>query len=242
MELLVDIGNTRIKWCLLDAGVLREPDALRHSGERLPVLQAAWSKLSVPAGVRVASVASAPTEALVSALSLQLWGIPVIFERPRQQVLGFTLAYTEPERLGVDRWLAMLAARHRGPGPTLVVDCGTAITLDALDASGNHLGGLILPGFGLLWSAFFAGTGMSQLPFRKHPGLLGTETGDCIAAGALQAVTGMIERVRNRLVETGREPRLVLTGGDAAQVAEQLGGACELVPELVLQGLALLAD
>jgi len=241
MELLVDIGNTRIKWCLLSAGTLTEPAALCHAEGQLAALQAAWSALPRPDAVRVASVAGAAREASVVALARDLWGIGAAFAQPRQQVLGLTLAYVEPERLGVDRWLAMLAARRRGPGPALVVDCGTAVTLDALDTAGNHLGGLILPGLGLLWSTLFEGTGMSRLPFRSYSGLLGTDTGECIAAGALQAVSGMIDRVRTRLGAPGRELRLVLTGGDAEQVAGQLAYACEQVPELVLEGLALLS-
>jgi len=240
MDLLVDIGNTRVKWCLRDAGTLTTPTALRHAGDPLPFLRANWSALPRPDAVRVANVAGAALEASLVALVRDLWGVKAVCVRPCQQVLGLTLAYTEPQRLGVDRWLAMLAARHRGPGPALVVDCGTAVTLDALDAGGDHLGGLILPGLGLLWGTIFDATGISQVPFRGYPSLLGTDTSECIAAGALQAITGMIDRVRTRLGPPGCEPRLVLTGGDAAQIAGQLTYAYEWVPELVLEGLALL--
>lgn len=262
MNLLVDIGNTRIKWCLLKLGALTGLAALRYTGDQLPALRTAWSTLPRPHAVRVATVVGGGIAERVTALALELWGLHVLFERPRQGVLGLRLAYGEPERLGVDRWLAMLAARHRGAGPALVVDCGSAVTLDALDSSGNHLGGLIVPGLDLMWSTLCAGTGIgcggtgARVPEwpradesepMLHPSaadhwLLGTDTATCMGAGAVQAIIGLIERIRMQLSVQGPEPRLVLTGGDAPRIVGQLAWTCELVPELVLEGLALLPD
>jgi type III pantothenate kinase len=238
-ELLVDIGNTRLKWCLHSAAGLTGLTALPHRNGQIPGLQEAWMVLPRPEVVRVASVAGAAIGESVAMLALRLWSIGAIFERPRSPFLGLTLAYAEPERLGVDRWLAMLAARHRTVGPLLVVDCGTAVTLDAVDATGQHLGGLILPGISALGQTLFHSTGISPVSLPSFPHLLGRNTNECIAAGALQAVVGVIQRVNLQLAIQGNKPHLILSGGDAARVAEQLEYVYEYVPELVLEGLAL---
>ena len=127
--------------------------------------------------------------------------------------------------------------------PALVLDSGTAITLDAIDASGHHLGGLILPGLRMMWDSLFSGTRISLLPFKDHEEMLGRDTGECIAGGPLQAVAGMVERLHRHLCGTlGEDPMIVLTGRDARKIGEQLELQHEYRPDLVLQGLTRLID
>ena len=143
----------------------------------------------------------------------------------------------------MDRWLALLALHGDDRGPALVLDCGTAVTLDAIDDAGHHLGGLILPGLRMMWHCLFAGTRIPPLAFREYAEMLGQDTDQCVAGGALQAVVGMTERIHRRWKsDLGVEPKIILTGSDAEKVGGQLELSHEYRPDLVLQGLTHLID
>jgi type III pantothenate kinase len=242
MDLLVDIGNTRIKWALWQNGAMEEGASLSHINGKASGLEQAWARLPCPEQVRVASVAGGAVDHGVAAACEHLWGIKIYMARPCRDAYGVTLAYADPSRLGVDRWLAMLAARHRGEGACLVVDCGTAVTLDVIDGDGAHLGGLIMPGLQLSWGALLAGTTVAALRFQSTQRPLGTDTEECIAAGILAGIVGAIERVHCIIQHKLAEPRVLLTGGDAMQIVPLLSCRYEVVPMLVLEGLALLRN
>jgi len=241
VELCVDIGNTNLKWAVWEDGAMGASHTLGHQSEDGEGLAQAWISLPRPRRIRVANVSGEKAQHMLVATSRRLWGLEPRFARPRQGVCGTTIAYAEPQRLGVDRWLAMIALHHGADTPAVVLDCGTAITLDAIDGNGQHLGGLILPGLRMMWQGLMAGTRIPMVSFAEHAEMLGTDTGECIAGGAQQAVAGMTERVWRYLNRThGITPQVILTGSDAETIGEQLELPSQYRPDLVLQGLTCL--
>jgi type III pantothenate kinase len=148
--------------------------------------------------------------------------------------------YNDAEKLGVDRWLALIAVRQRYKGNTCIVDCGTAITIDLIDAAGCHLGGLIAPGLRLMKTALATGTEALMFDQIKHPIGIANSTHAAIYTGTLWSVIGLIEHIINNQPEF---TSLILTGGDAELIAEQLKCQAIVEADLILRGLAIiLAD
>lgn len=239
MDLLIDIGNTNLKWAPCQARRLGPVAKLSHR-EGLGALWDAWRDTPTPDRVLVANVAGADLEAKLAPIVRGRWGLEPGLLRTQAEAHGVTVAYPDPSRLGVDRWLTLIAVRHFHSTPALVVDCGTAMTLDAIDAQGRHLGGMIAPGLGLMRHSLFAGTripAVSQMDFR---GLLGQDTAECIAAGTLHALAGLVVRVQAGLrAERGWEPQVLLCGSDAALLAGLFEFQTTQVSDLVLQGLSV---
>jgi type III pantothenate kinase len=159
--------------------------------------------------------------------------LPVIQPRPVYQFRGLINAYDSPEQLGVDRWLALLAALHYHRGG-MVVDVGTAVTLDVVAGHGQHIGGIILPGFGLLRQSLVSGTAALGLSDGQYHCSLATNTAEAIDSGCMNAVIGMIHHVMDQhpAVE-----RIILTGGDAVHLLPWIKPAVVYDELLVLKGL-----
>jgi type III pantothenate kinase len=231
MKLLLDIGNTRLKWALLDdSGTLSPTQALA-----LEALPGAWATDMIPARVDEAVLASvapatvtATVEAAVAALGLPLRTIP-----PPRSTAQLQLAYAEPQRLGVDRWLAMLAAVGAA---SLVVSCGSALTLDLVDADGRHRGGLIAPSPERMREAL-----LSRVPHLRADGGVvdfAASTADAVASGAVLAAVALIERQwRQADALLGAAPRLWLGGGGRDALLPHLGVPFEERPQLVFDGM-----
>ncbi len=238
MILAIDAGNTRIKWGLwADRGYVAQ-GALRT--ERVHELPDALHMLSRPGQVIGSNVAGEVVARQVEQ-ALAPWHLPVRWIRSAARQAGVESHYAEPTQLGTDRWAALIGAHQRFPEPCLVVDAGTAVTIDALTGTGAFLGGLILPGIDLIGRALATGTaGLAQASgrFEAFP----TNTANAIYSGALQALLGAIERMRRALAEReGGEPRVVVTGGAGQVLAPMLQPAPTLVPTLVLDGLVVIA-
>ncbi len=255
MDLLIDIGNTNLRWAALgndpaawaQAGpVLGEVHTLRHHGA-IPIdLLAAWDGLPAPRKVLVGNVGGAGLAAHLTRAVRSLWGFDPGFAATRAEGFGVRIAYSEPHRLGVDRWLALIAVHRHAPGPSLVIDAGTAITYDLLLGDGTHLGGLILPGVRLLREALITGTRIPPWADQPDPGpgdpAWATDTAAAVVGASLQGPSALAERLWMRLRDrAGTEPHLILTGGDAGRLAPLVGVPLRILPALVLQGLALLA-
>lgn len=235
MKLLIDLGNTRLKWATYHAGTLQPGEAVVYRGRRLcDLLDDVWQQLPPPDAIHLASVVSiALRERLQSWLSAR-WQVPVRIASSRTAQAGVRSGYTHPAQLGVDRWLALVGAWERFRGAVCVVDCGSALTVDILDRTGQHLGGVIAPGLQLMAQALSAGT---DLPDGDGPPItgLGHDTAAAMAAGRYQAALGLVDRCYAQAPE---DARLVLTGGDASIIGTGLNIPYELMPDLVLQGLA----
>ncbi len=241
MALLIDIGNSRVKWGWAKAGRI-EPGEPFATPACPDAFAERWADAPPPAQVLVANVAGAGLAADLKAWTQKHWRLVPRFIRSEARGFGVTNGYASPEKLGVDRWAALVGARHACPGPVCVADCGTAITLDVLDGEGRHLGGLIAPGLGLMRGSLARGTSGLGLAEGEHPDRLARDTAAAIASGTRQAAAGLVEhgfRAAARLL--GGEPRLLLTGGDAPNIAAELDIPGELRPDLVLEGLWVMA-
>ncbi|WGT61637.1 type III pantothenate kinase [Variovorax paradoxus] len=247
--LAIDIGNTRLKWALYDGA---HPGAAlqAHGAEFLDhierLAEGPWADLPAPGAMLGCVVAG---DAVRRRAEEQ---IEERFEcAPRWVVAsaaeaGIINGYDHPTRLGADRWVAMIGARHRmlgtGPArPMVVVMIGTAVTVEAIDASGKFLGGLILPGHGIMLRALESGTAGLHVPtgeVREFP----TNTSDALTSGGTYAIAGAVERmVQHVRSHCGAEPACYMTGGAGWKMAPVMNGDFELVESLIMDGLLVIA-
>lgn len=239
MILLVDAGNSRIKWGIYDAGMwLRQAavDTADATG-----LEADWQQLASPTTIVVSNVAGPAVRAILERL-LARWQTAPHWVAALGQQCGVRNGYDAAAQLGSDRWAALIAARRVAREVCLVVNVGTAVTVDALTREGVFLGGLILPGLELMCMALASGTaGVRGEP--GHWARFPTNTADAVYSGAMQAVLGAIERMA-REVERSAEGNCTvwLSGGGAQQLAPLLNRPVMLVDNLVLEGLLIIAQ
>jgi type III pantothenate kinase len=243
--LLFDIGNTRLKWGVLDAGQIKRTGMLAHDKLAERGFGALTSKLPTNVDAVLASnVAGAAFGARLSSVIGLHCGADVRFARSTRAACGVVSAYKHPRQLGVDRWAAMIGARAEFRSSLCIVDAGSAITIDALDGDGNHLGGQIIPGLRMMADSLKMNTsGMSELRVRTaDPGtgmaLFAKETSHGVQAGALNAVCGAVERAVRILRAERLRPKIILTGGGATPILNELQGSVMHRPHLVLEGLA----
>lgn len=238
MDLLIDIGNSCIKWAQWDGARLSSMARARHHGALPLDVLAAWSQLRDVERVVLANVGPATVVRAVANASQAYWQCaPCQVQPDATGPVG--LAYAEPRSFGVDRWLALIAAHHDYPGAKLIVDAGTAITYDLLLADGTHLGGAILPGIELMRASLMQGT---RIPLHERitgSAPWGTDTGSAIAAATLHAPAALAERLWQVLrQQNANDLTLLLTGGDAERLLPALSLPVTHCPELVLRGLA----
>ena len=243
--LLIDIGNSRTKWGEAKNGriIPGQPFSTQCFKHNTETLVSTWRKITPPAQVVVANVAGPEIASCLAACTQRCWDLAPRFVSSESEGFGVHNAYLDPGKLGVDRWVALIGAHYVRPGTVCVADFGTAITVDVMDSEGVHLGGVIAPGLTLMRQSLVSGT--SDLAFAGDAfcGSFARETASAIASGTLQAAAGLIERChRETASKLGCEPRLLLTGGDALAIAPLLGVSFDLRPELVLEGLLVIAE
>jgi type III pantothenate kinase len=242
-RLLVDIGNSRVKWARLADGTLGVQRAAEHAGW----LPADWrAALLAEGGVRrvvVASVAGGASLEALDAAVREATGRGIERIITQRSAAGVVNGYADPSLLGVDRWLAAIGAYRRVRGPCVVADIGTAATIDVVDGEGRHRGGFIVPGPRLMVASLLRNTSdLASFRATSPPGgsaAFADNTRDAIERGCRVALAAWVERClgdATRLV--GATPRLLVTGGACAEVLPSLGVASEQVPDLVLRGLA----
>ena len=238
MKLLVDLGNTRLKWATETQAQLssvtamdyRQPDFLQN-------LIQLWQTLPPPEIVAIATVANRQLLQDLLQLCQQLWPqAQYVLPESTDSAFGVSNAYHQPEKLGIDRWLALIAAHHIYPGFTCVVDCGTAITIDVLNVDGLHRGGVIVPGLRLMQQALATNTADLGFNRQAHQIALAQHTDAGIANGVLAAAVGAIETICQQL---DGEFQLLMTGGDADVIASALSIPSTIDVELVLKGLSI---
>ena len=234
----IDIGNTRAKWRLSSCGdVLARGVIDTSSGD--------WSALTAlcsyqPKRVRVSNVAGEAVAQQVRSVVGRAFGIKAEFALSCKSVGAVNSGYEDPQRLGVDRWLAVLAGWELFHNRCVVVDAGSALTFDFIDARAGHLGGYIVPGQQMMVDALFGGTSGVRVNSSQASGLdYGQNTDTGVHNGCLAMALALIERV---MVDDGQgqdATSLVLTGGDAGLLLAHLPKAVVHKPDLVLDGLAL---
>ena len=242
--LAIDIGNTRLKWAQYaspqsGAPMLAQGAVFLETIDNLADTE--WKQLAAPGSMLGCVVAGEGVKRRVEE-QLELWDITPRWVVSSTHAGGVTNGYDHPSRLGVDRWVALIGARQRvlaqgPPRPALVVMVGTAVTVDALDAGGRFLGGLILPGFGLMLRALEMGTAGLKAPTGEVADFP-TNTSDALMSGGADAIAGAVERMHRKLMaRTGEEPVLLMTGGAAVKLAPITDLAFETVDTLIFEGL-----
>ena len=246
--LAIDVGNTRLKWALYqtylpDAPLLAQGAEFLENIEKLA--DGPWSTLPQPQRMLGCIVAGDAVKRRVQE-QMEIWDIAPQWVVSSAAEAGLTNGYDHPARLGADRWVAMIGAWHRtvrrGPArPMVVVMVGTAVTVEAMDASGKFLGGFILPGHGIMLRALESGTAGLHVPTGEvceFP----TNTSDALTSGGTYAIAGAVERmVQHVRSHCGAEPACVMTGGAGWKMAPSMSLQFELVDNLIFDGLLEMA-
>jgi type III pantothenate kinase len=238
-KLLIDLGNTRVKWSWARDGEVDTDSSGQGDPAEFERFHLEKEGLA-PAEVLLSSVAGEERTRRIADVCGQLWTAPVRRLRSRARQGGVRCAYTDPSRLGVDRWLALVGAVAAYGKPVVVWDLGTAATLDAVDAAGQHLGGLILPGPETMRTSLAAKTKLNVPESLEGVDHLrpGCDTRECIAFGIMAAQVGAFRVFVEQIAEPETAaPQLVVTGGGAAALRPLLDRECIHDPWLVFRGM-----
>lgn len=238
--LTIDSGNTFIKWGLHDQCNWISQGRVKQS-ESASLAQA-WKNLPEPASILIANVAGDAVHKNLDALC-SAWKTKPRWIIPVRQQCGVRNFYTNPSQLGSDRWAALIAAWNQQLQASLVINIGTAMTVDALSDSGGFLGGIIVPGPDLMFKALSSHT---EIPCSKRGGFdqLPACTADAIFSGVIQSLVGSIERMNQILcMRLGySKQNCILSGGASSLILPYLGIRAKVVDNLVLEGLLLIAN
>jgi type III pantothenate kinase len=245
--LAIDIGNTRLKWAQY-AEAAPGAALIAHGAVFLETIdtlaETDWKPLAPPSSMLGCVVAGEGIKRRVEE-QLELWDLTPRWVVSAKAAAGITNAYDHPNRLGPDRFVALIGARHRvmargRPRPALVVMVGTAVTVDALDANGVFLGGMILPGFGVMQRALEMSTAGLKVPTGEIVDFP-TNTSDALMSGGSNAMAGAVERMHRKLRDhCGEEPVLLMSGGAAPKLTAITDLRFETVESLVFDGLLVL--
>lgn len=253
--LAIDVGNTRLKWALYEAPAVNSK-LMDHGAVFLEhvddLADGAWKDLPEPQSMLGCVVAGDGLRFRVQEQLGERW--PDLQPRwvvSRTQEAGMTNGYDIPSRLGVDRWVAMIGARHhmlqattgQAARPIVVVMVGTAVTVEAIDPTGVFLGGYILPGYGLMLRALETGAaGLHHMPTGSVVPFP-TNTSDALTTGGTFALVGAIQRMVHQLrSHCQAEPMCFMTGGAGWKIAPYMDIPFELLESLIFDGVLVLAE
>jgi type III pantothenate kinase len=247
--LALDIGNTRLKWALYaapHAGAMLLAEGAEFLENIDKLAEGAWSGLPAPDHILGCVVAGDAVKRRVRE-QMDLWDVTPQWVVSSESEAGLRNGYDYPTRLGADRWVAMIGGYHRmlaqgDPRPMVVVMVGTAVTVEAVDAHGKFLGGLILPGHGIMLRALESGTAGLHVPtgeVREFP----TNTSDALTSGGTYAIAGAVQcMVQHLRAHCGVEPKCIMTGGAGWKMAPSMSVPFELVDNLIFDGLLQMAQ
>ena len=243
MKLIIDIGNSSLKWAFLKERKLSSQHRVFHRAGKLNAeIKRLWHAPIIPTEIWVANVTGDENMMILAQWTKELWGLKPQEVKTTLQQAGVRNGYKVPQQLGVDRWLALIAAHQLEIGTKCVVDCGTAITLDVLSVEGQHLGGLILPGPVLMQKVLIEQTSALGALIHETQGesiaLLAQETRSGVILGTMYAVASWIETMIKKIssIET-----LIITGGGTPPLLPFIQIPYRYIPDLVLQGLVAVA-
>lgn len=241
--LTIDIGNTHIKWAVWDNELIIRSGSFAYSKRQAQQAFVNWNGLRPERRVMVACVGGEAVEQALTAWMRKNWSVTPEFLRSTAKLAGVSNAYPEPSQYGVDRWAALLGARALTHLPVCIIDAGTAITFDLVDAEGQHQGGLILPGLQMMRDALLQGTdGIDQTSGSITA--FANNTADAVSSGTLHMMRAAINEIctsATRLL--GSSMKIIITGGMSGLILS-LPGMPHMrhEPELVLQGLRVAAQ
>lgn len=245
MRLLLDLGNSAVKWALATPGApewltgrlsyaqVDDPEGVVRA------LQSALDAQPTPECICIASVLSPAWQSRLEAELRRTWPVPIRRLHSTASAAGVANGYERPEQLGVDRWAALIGARACAPAGACIVDVGTAITVDGLDAEGRHLGGAIYPGPRLHQEALARGTArLADAASHACAALPARSTDAAIAGGISVGMAAAVQALAGEILAVCPDGAArLLTGGAAATVAPALGAGWQHRPHLVLEGL-----
>jgi len=238
--LLFDVGNSRCKWAWLEhhawlhQGVIENMDAAAW-----PHLKTIFSSMEAPEKIVASNVAGEKMAAKLRELC-SVWACPVQFIVAQPLQCGVRNLYRDPAQLGSDRWAALIGAWQHFHHACIVVNCGTATTIDALSATGEFLGGIILPGIKLMQTGLQNNTAqLVQQIGEVHD--FPRNTADAILTGVIRATTGVIQH-QHALLSAENNVYCIMSGGAAIDLLAYIDLQCEHVDKLVLQGLHFIAQ
>jgi type III pantothenate kinase len=240
MILVFDVGNTRVKWGWAEGRSLLRSVGCLHRGQ--PDWQLAKEGPQAVDAAYAVSVGAASVNERLAQLVRRRWGCELHMLRSQRRSGGVTNGYAMPQQLGADRWAAVVGAHARGHA-ACVFDCGSAVTVDAVTQNGEHLGGMILPGLAMMRRALREDT--ASLPLVEHGPveLLARDSDTGIRSGTLLGLAGTLDALGAAIQERLREPlTFYITGGDAEELSRYMRVPLTLAPNLVLEGLVLLAE
>ena len=247
--LALDVGNTRLKWAQYDtatvgAKLLAQGAVFLENIDKLA--EEEWCAMPQPSRILGCIVAGDAIKRRV-AEQMELWEVAPRWVVSSASEAGLTNGYDHPARLGADRWVAMIGARHRllGQGinkPCIVVMVGTAVTVEAIDATGKFLGGIILPGHGIMLRALESGTAGLHVPTGEVCDFP-TNTSDALTSGGTFAIAGAVQRMVDNITRhCGQAPECIMTGGAGWKMAPSMSVKVELVESLIFDGLLEIAS
>ena len=246
MSIYLDVGNSRIKWRL-------DVSSHTHIAASIDELAQQWQDLGDIASCELfaCNVRGEAIAVQISVLAQRCFSSPVVWLTTAAECCGVVNGYHDPHRLGVDRWAALVGARARiHEAACIVIDAGTAITVDVLDASGRHRGGVIMPGLRMMFEGLGAAQDLHTISnedmkrFASRPQVLANSTRDAIVAGVIFSAQGGVKRVIEQQCEQIkakiRSIPILVTGGDAGMLKiDSL--QMQWQPDLVIEGVALLS-
>jgi type III pantothenate kinase len=240
--LLIDVGNSRIKWGFWQDNQVEGYSAFAYSEGDLQNLLIKELGHSVSQKVFICSVASEKINQLIIKWFESQWQINAELVLTQGKQFGVVNAYQNKNALGVDRWLGMLAAYHQNRKAVCVIDCGTAVTLDVVGKDGQHLGGLIMPGLNMMQKSLLVGTqGIGSL--QGEISMLADNTEDAVIGGCAHLlVTGLDGLYKKHYQQLDGELICIVTGGDGEKVAKAMESNCHYEEDLILYGLHLVAQ
>ena len=236
----IDSGNTHVKWGLHDGSDWLEQGVLAQD-ESILLLAQEWKRLPRPHDIIISNVSSTETKKKLSEL-LSFWKVEPTWITSLSYQWGVRTYYADPSLLGSDRWAALIAAWNWQQKGCLVVDVGTAMTVDVLSDTGEFLGGIIVPGFELMKRALTTNITTLQNQegeFSDFP----NNTANAIHSGTVHALVGTVKRMSELFsITLGHIPKCIISGGASQQLMSELNMDASVVDNLVLEGLVLIAE
>ena len=244
MKLLIDLGNSAVKWAWYqDQNMEFKGSCVTRSGDFKEQLKQAWNAQPKPSQVVYCAVADQALVEQLEKLVDELWQVKAQRLIPQAHAFGLHCHYHQPSQLGADRWAAMIGAYTQNRHALCVVDCGTAVTIDALSADGQHQGGLIIPGEVLMRQVLGERTGRIGQIHDGNINLASVDTQGAVSTGCLLAVAAFIDRAVQDYQDLIADAlQIFITGGDAEKLLPYLNSKPQLIPDLVLLGLAKFAE
>lgn len=238
MKLVVDVGNSRVKWAQVVGSDLRVGKPIERGESMEVALQSVWGYIDPPSDILVCSVAGREFDSWLAQWMQDHLACGPRWFSSQPETLGIVNGYVDHRELGSDRWAAIVGTRSLRSGPVGVLDCGTAITLDVVDAADRHLGGLIIPGPELARDCLLNNTANIRAAAPALKGVLGRSTAACVTNGVNLGLAGALQRWMSDVEDMLNGVAWLATGGAWPHLSPIMRVPMQYDPGLVLRGLA----